>query len=231
MRPEIEKYFKILRKSELFLDLDLDAMLHIVTCLEGFIRVYKAGSVILPYGDRTEYAGVVLSGKISIVIPEEDGNEMNMGNIPEAGYFACANACIPGQTYPASAVAKKESKILFLKLSNLFKPYTRRCQYASMMTANVLRQIAEEKVIQDKRIRVMGQKSIRAKLISYISEFLEDGSNGIKTMNNQELANFLGVDRSALSREISRMRKEGILEYNEMKINNGYNVLKHKHED
>ena len=87
-----------------------------------------------------------------------------------------------------------------------------------MMTVNVLRQIAEEKVIQDKRIRVMGQKSIRAKLISYIEEFLTDINNGIKTMNNQELANFLGVDRSALSREISRMRKEGLLEQNELKI-------------
>ena len=87
-----------------------------------------------------------------------------------------------------------------------------------MMTVNVLRQIAEEKVIQDKRIRVMGQKSIRTKLISYIEEFLTDINNGIKTMNNQELANFLGVDRSALSREISRMRKEGLLEQNELKI-------------
>jgi len=87
-----------------------------------------------------------------------------------------------------------------------------------MMTVNVLRQIAEEKVIQDKRIRVMGQKSIRAKLTSYIEEFLTDINNGIKTMNNQELANFLGVDRSALSREISRMRKEGLLEQNELKI-------------
>ena len=87
-----------------------------------------------------------------------------------------------------------------------------------MMTVNVLRQIAEEKVIQDKRIRVMGQKSIRAKVISYIEEFLTDINNGIKTMNNQELANFLGVDRSALSREISRMRKEGLLEQNELKI-------------
>ena len=87
-----------------------------------------------------------------------------------------------------------------------------------MMTVNVLRQIAEEKVIQDKRIRVMGQKSIRAKLISYIEEFLTDINNEIKTMNNQELANFLGVDRSALSREISRMRKEGLLEQNELKI-------------
>ena len=87
-----------------------------------------------------------------------------------------------------------------------------------MMTVNVLRQIAEEKVIQDKRIRIMGQKSIRTKLISYIEEFLTDINNGIKTMNNQELANFLGVDRSALSREISRMRKEGLLEQNELKI-------------
>ena len=125
------------------------------------------------------------------MIPEADGSETNMGNITESGFFACANACIPGQKYLASAVAKKETKILFLKLSNLFESYAIKCRYASMMTVNVLRQIAEEKVIQDKRIRVMGQKSIRTKLISYIEEFLTDINNGIKTMNNQELANFL----------------------------------------
>ena len=213
MSLEIEKYYEILRKSELFLDLDLEAILHIVNCLKGYIRIYKSGSVVLPYGSKTEYAGVVLSGKLALVIPEADGSETNMGNIAESGFFACANACIQGQKYLASAVA-----ILFLKLSNLFESYAIKCQYASMMTVNVLRQIAEEKVIQDKRIRVMGQKSIRAKLISYIEEFLTDINNGIKTMNNQELANFLGVDRSALSREISRMRKEGLLEQNELKI-------------
>lgn len=218
MSLEIEKYYEILRKSELFLDLDLEAILHIVNCLKGYIRIYKSGSVVLPYGSKTEYAGVVLSGKLALVIPEADGSETNIGNITESGFFACANACIPGQKYLASAVTKKETKILFLKLSNLFESYAIKCQYASMMTVNVLRQIAEEKVIQDKRIRVMGQKSIRAKLISYIEEFLTDINNGIKTMNNQELANFLGVDRSALSREISRMRKGGILEETELKI-------------
>ena len=213
MNLEIEQYYEILRKSKLFYDLDLEAILHVVRCLEGYTREYIAGSIILSYGSRTEYAGVVLSGKLSLVIPEYDGSETNMGTIMESGFFACANSCIAGQKYLASAVAKKNSKILFLKFSNLFKSYARRCRFTSMMTANLLRQIAEENVLQDKRIRVMGQKSIRAKLISYIEEFSEDGIGGKRTMNNQELANFLGIDRSALSREISRMKSEGILEY------------------
>ncbi|MGP1433653.1 MAG: Crp/Fnr family transcriptional regulator [Catonella sp.] len=217
MNLEIEQYYDILRSSKLFYNLDLEAILHIVKCLEGYIREYIAGSIILSYGSRTEYAGVVLSGKLSLVIPESDGSETNMGNIMESGFFACANSCIVGQKYLASAIAKKDSKILFLKFSNLFKPYARRCTFASMMTANLLRQIAEESVIQEKRIRVMSQKSIRAKVISYIEEFSEDGMCGKRTMNNQELANFLGIDRSALSREISRMKYEGIIEWDKCK--------------
>ena len=89
MSLEIEKYYEILRKSELFLDLDLEAILHIVNCLKGYIRIYKSGSVVLPYGSKTEYAGVVLSGKLALVIPEADGSETNMGNITESGFFAC----------------------------------------------------------------------------------------------------------------------------------------------
>ena len=105
MSLEIEKYYEILRKSELFLDLDLEAILHIVNCLKGYIRIYKSGSVVLPYGSKTEYAGVVLSGKLALVIPEADGS----------GIFRLCKCLYTGTKIPCKRCSKERNKNSFFE--------------------------------------------------------------------------------------------------------------------
>lgn len=76
MTLEIEQYYEILRKSKLFYDLDLEATLHIVNCLKGYTRIYKSGSVVLPYGSKTEYAGEVT--KLKNLLDYEKGSIANV---------------------------------------------------------------------------------------------------------------------------------------------------------
>ena len=94
------------------------------------------------------------------------------------------------------------------------------CRYASLVTANLLRQTAAANLPQGRRIHVMSQKSIRDKLLLFLKQNREERTDVLLTMNRQELADYLGTERSALSREMARMKKEGLIDYcrNEIKI-------------
>ncbi|HJA80819.1 MAG TPA: helix-turn-helix domain-containing protein [Candidatus Mediterraneibacter intestinipullorum] len=94
------------------------------------------------------------------------------------------------------------------------------CRYASLVTANLLRQTAAANLPQGRRIHVMSQKSIRDKLLLFLKQNREERNDILLTMNRQELADYLGTERSALSREMARMKKEGLIDYcrNEIKI-------------
>ena len=83
------------------------------------------------------------------------------------------------------------------------------CRYASLVTANLLRQTAAANLPQGRRIHVMSQKSIRDKLLLFLKQNREERNDILLTMNRQELADYLGTERSALSREMARMKKEG----------------------
>lgn len=94
------------------------------------------------------------------------------------------------------------------------------CRYAYLVTANLLRQTAAANLPQGRRIHVMSQKSIRDKLLLFLKQNREERNDILLTMNRQELADYLGTERSALSREMARMKKEGLIDYcrNEIKI-------------
>ena len=94
------------------------------------------------------------------------------------------------------------------------------CRYASLVTANLLRQTAAANLPQGRRIHVMSQKSILDKLLLFLKQNREERTDVLLTMNRQELADYLGTERSALSREMARMKKEGLIDYcrNEIKI-------------
>ena len=94
------------------------------------------------------------------------------------------------------------------------------CRYASLVTANLLRQTAAANLPQGRRIHVMSQKSIRDKLLLFLKQNRDERNDILLTMNRQELADYLGTERSALSREMARMKKEGLIDYcrNEIKI-------------
>ena len=87
------------------------------------------------------------------------------------------------------------------------------CRYASLVTANLLRQTAAANLPQGRRIHVMSQKSIRDKLLLFLKQNREERNDILLTMNRQELADYLGTERSALSREMARMKKEGLIDY------------------
>ena len=216
----MEEYYWILRRSPLFDGADEKAVSHILHCMEAYVSSYGKGEIICHYGDCIPYAGIVLEGRVELVVPGSDGRESSIRIAGKADSFGCSHACMPKQPSYMTVIAKKKTKILFLKLAKLFCPEAIGCRFASLLTANLLKQTAGANLQQNRRIHIMSQKSIREKLFMLLEQSGAGERDGRVelSMNRQELADYLGVERSALSREMARMKKQGLIDYHRSEI-------------
>ena len=220
----MKEYYWIIRQSPLFDSADEETLDHILRCLDAYIAVFGKGEIICHYGDCTAYAGMVLEGKAAIAVPGPDGEESSIRTAEPAETFGCSHSCMDSQPSLITVTAKKQTKILFLKLSKLFRPEAICCPHASLVIANLLKQTAAANLSQSRRIHIMSQKTIRGKLEVFLDQSLDRKNTAILSMNRQELADYLGVERSALSREMGRMKREGLIDY----CKNQITVLKKK---
>lgn len=202
----------------IFKNLSIQALPHVFQCLEASIKTYEKGEIIYRYHDEVEYAGVVMEGTVKATTINADGSEHNIRFFEKGVLFAEAFACVPHEKITLQVVAQKKCSILFLKLSKLTCKKAVACPYASQVTANVLGIIAQKNIFQVKKLHILNQKKIRDKLLSFLRDFEIHQDVITLPFNRQELADYMGVDRSALSREMSKMQREGIFKFCKNKV-------------
>ncbi len=164
----------------------------------------------------------MLSGEINAVMVNSNDNELVIRKFTDGGLFCADYACIPDEKSDVQIVTKKDSLVLFLKTSNLFLDSAIRCEHASKATANLLKESVRNNIFQTRKVQILSQKHIRERLMLYFNGLRDNSTDKNKHIhipfNRQELADYLGVERSALSREMGRMKDEGIIDYNKQDI-------------
>ena len=188
-------------KSPLFAGVethDLDSMM---SCLSAKERNYKKNEFIFHTGDKVTQIGMVLEGTVHMMKEDVWGNVMILG---EAG---------PGDL--VSVVAKTDVKVLFLDIQKVLTICSNGCEFHSKIIRNLLSSIAARTLAMTRKVEHMSQRSLRDKVLSYLSsESVRAGSEEFTiSFNRQQLAEYLSVDRSALSAELGKMRDEGMLEF------------------
>lgn len=214
----MEQYITLLKTIEIFKNSSDITIKNIIRCLDGYTKVFSKDQIIYNYYDKIEYAGIVLEGEVTSVILNSSGNEYTLKKHFSGDVFAESYACLPSEFSFVQLISKGNSKILFLKLSNLFKNTAIHCPYASNVTSNLLKIISRSNIFQDSKLQIVTQKHIRDKIIMYINHFHTNNNTIFLPFNRQQFANYLGVDRSALSRELSRMKDEKLINYSKNKI-------------
>lgn len=186
-----------------------------LACLGAFVRNYDKGAVILHAGDCTDNMGMVLSGSVNIEIDDLWGNKTILGHADAGQLFAETYACIPGEPLMVSAVAAEKCEILFLNAVRLLAPCINTCAHHSRLIQNLLAITANKNLALSRRSLHTSSKTIRGRLLSYLSEQAKQSGSVRFTIpfNRQQLADYLGVDRSALSNELGKMQHEGLLTY------------------
>jgi len=182
-------------------------------CLGAFEKKCEKGAIILRAGEQTDYMGMVLSGSINVEIDDLWGNKTLLTHVSPGQLFAETYACIPGELLMVNVTACEKSEILFLNIAQLLTPCQSSCSHHSKLIRNLLQITAQKNLELSRRSLHTASKSIRGRLLSYLSEQAkQNGSFQFEIpFNRQQLADYLGVDRSAMSNELSKMQKDKLL--------------------
>lgn len=209
-----------LSDTPLFQGLDEADISSLLNCLNAEERCFQKGEVILAEGSITENIGIVLSGMAIISCSDIWGDTSILGHVAPGSVFGEAYACIPDQPLLVSVSAAEDTSVLFMNVGRVLSTCTNACPFHTRLVRNLLTVCAQKSLQLSQRMQHTGSKSIRGRLMSYFSECAKRAgkSDFVIPYNRQQLADYLNVDRSALSNELSKMRKDGIIEYERNRI-------------
>lgn len=212
-----------LKNTPLFHGIREEEIQAMMSCLGAREKHYQKDEVILRAGSPTAEIGLVESGSVNIVVNFYWGSSNIFGHVEKGQIFAENYASIPGQELLCDVVAAEECEILFLNMRQLSSTCSKACSFHNRLIQNLLSISAKKNLGLSSRMMHIAPKGIRDRLLSYLSEqAMKNGSSHfLIPFDRQQLADYLGVDRSALSNELSKMQKDGLITYrkNEFTLN------------
>lgn len=210
----MKKYLNILKKCPLFFGIEDDKLLTMLVCLEAKVVVFDKKYTIFAEGNPAKYIGIVLSGSIQIQQTDYYGNRSIISKIEKSQIFAEAFACAELDALPVSVIANEESEIMLIDCNHILHTCSNNCGFHQQLIFNLMKDLARKTLLFHQKIEITSKRSTREKLMTFlIFQAKEKNSNHFHIpYDRQELADYLEVDRSGLSAEISKLRKEGILE-------------------
>ena len=212
-------YLEILRKVKLF-DGIQDDLPTLLQCLGSDEKTYNRSEIILMVGQPISSVGVVLEGEIQVIEEDFNGNRNILTELGPTHIFAEAFASANILESPITVVSKTDSRILFLGVNRIITTCPSSCIFHNRLIQNLLRILARKNILLSNKNRLLSQRSIRDKVLSYLS-MQSEKNNSMHfeiPFNRGELSDFLCVDRSALSRVLSQLQKEKILTMNQKKF-------------
>ncbi|MBO5212262.1 MAG: Crp/Fnr family transcriptional regulator [Clostridia bacterium] len=209
----MKKYSRILKKCPLFDGIEEDDLFRMLNCLGATVKSFDKKYAIFAEGDPAKYIGIVLSGSVQIIQNDYYGNRSILSSIESAQVFAEAFACAGLSTIPVTVIANEPCEIMLIDCNHILQVCSNNCKFHNKLIFNLMKDIAVKTIIFHQKIDVISKRSTREKLVTYLfqqSKKAQSDSFDIP-FNRQELADYLEVDRSGLSVEISKLKKEGII--------------------
>ncbi len=208
-------YKDVLSKSALFHNITQSDLAPMLSCLGAQINRYRKHSPIYLEGDAAQTVGVVLSGSVQITKEDYSGNRSILAVVATGNLFAEAYACAGEQVLPISVFAAEDSDVMRIDCRKIIDTCPSVCAFHKQLIRNLLQILAEKNILLNRKLEVVSQRTTRDKLLVYLSGESKKapGQPFSIPFNRQELADYLGVDRSAMSTELGKLKREGILDY------------------
>lgn len=210
----MEKYFSILRKCTLFNDIEDENIIPLLGCLGAKVEEYDKKYTIFAEGNPAKYIGIVLSGEAQMEKVDFYGNRSIVTNISVSEIFGEAFACAGIDKIPVTVIAKEPGEIMLLDCERILHSCSNACGFHRQIIFNLMKELAIKNLMFHKKIEITSQRSTREKLMTYLMQQAKTvGSDSFTVpFDRQELADYLEVERSGLSAEIGKLKKEGILD-------------------
>lgn len=210
----MKDFFDILRECPLFDRIGDESLKEMLGCLNAKECSYKKGDVVFAEGDKAKYLGIVLEGSVQLVRVDYYGNRSILTNIEPPQLFGEAFACAGLKSLPVDAVSATDTRILLLDAQRIARPCGNACPCHGQTILNLLHIVAKKNLVLHQKIEITSKRSTREKLMTYLLLQAKKAKSHTFTVpyDRQELADYLEVDRSGLSAEISKLRNEKVLE-------------------
>ena len=183
-------------------------------CLGATVTNFDKKYTIFVEGSPARFIGIVLSGSAQILQVDYYGNRSILSNVGPGEVFAEAFACAEVRALPVTVVANEPCEIMMIDCSHILHTCQNKCGFHQQLIYNLMTDLAGKTIMFHQRIDVTSKRTTREKLMTYLTmQARSSGSNSFDIpFDRQELADYLEVDRSGLSSEISKLKKEGILD-------------------
>lgn len=227
---------RVMGTCPLFRGVDSNDYDDVLAGLGAYRRSYDTGEILVHIGERLTRFGIVLTGKVEIDFYDEEGNPSSVARMGQSGSFAEA---IAFSKLPSivQVTAQVPTRVIWLEVSRIMSQQAMAASpYAGVVMANVVESLARKNMLVNRKMQVVAQKRLRDRIKLYLavhegadekngsvgaggaSRASQTASQSDAEMSRAELARYLSVDRSALSRELGRMRDEGLIRLDGKKI-------------
>lgn len=211
----MEKYLPVLKKSVLFSGVKEEDIRALLSCVEAKVRRYGKGEYVLQQGEYLDDIAVLTEGSLHIQNDDYWGNRSILGRISIGEIFGEAYAFSREEPLMNDVVAIEDSTAMFINAKKVISTCSSACRFHTLVVQNLFSVLSEKNKKLVQKLGHIGKRSTREKLISYLSQESKRQKSAEITIpfNRQQLADFLSVDRSAMSNELCKMRDEGLLTF------------------
>ena len=211
----MKKYIPVLKRTKLFLGVGEDEIASLLSCLGARKKEYRKGEYILREGEHISDIFILVEGKIHIQKDDYWGNRSILSVISLGEMFGEGYAAPESGALLNDVVAVEDSSVIFFDVKRILTTCSSACRFHNMIVQNMFFAISDKNRRLVQKLGHMSGRTTRAKLISYLSEEAKrQGSSAFSVpFNRQQLADYLCVDRSAMSNELCKMRDEGMIKF------------------
>ncbi|MGN0517599.1 MAG: Crp/Fnr family transcriptional regulator [Acutalibacteraceae bacterium] len=212
----MENFIPVLKNTTLFANVSDDEIITMTNCLHTRIREYQKDEYVFRTGDYIDAIAILVRGSLLIQKGDYWGNRSIVNKISVGEIFGEAYAMQDNEALLNDVLAIEDSTVLMFNVKRVMNVCSNACEHHTIIIQNLIRSISHKNIILTQKIDCMAQRSTREKLTAYLSAQSKKHGNASFDIpfNRQQLADFLSVDRSAMSNELCKMRDDGMLKFN-----------------
>ena len=211
----MKKYVSILKRTQLFAGVGDEEIISMLSCLNARLNNFKKGEYVLRQGEHLSDIIVLVEGSLHVQKDDYWGNRSLLNQIDVGEMFGEAYVAPASGGVLNDVIAVNDSTVILFDVRRILTTCPTACRFHAMVVKNMFFAISEKNRQLVQKLGHMSKRSTREKLISYLSEEAKRSNSPNFTIpfNRQQLADFLSVDRSAMSNELCKMRDEGLIEF------------------
>lgn len=210
----MKKYIHILKECPLFFGIDEASLEKMLSCMGARVEFFDKKYTVMSEGTPAKHLGILLSGSVQVMRVDYYGNRSILSEVTAPHIFGEAFACAELEKMPVTVVAGEPSEIMLIGSEHILHTCERGCAFHKQLIYNLMKDLATKVLVCHNKIEVTSCRSTGEKLMTYLlAQAKRMGTNSFEIpFDRQELADYLEVDRSGLSSEISKLKKAGVID-------------------